>query len=92
MCKPCISTGLHTVTQQEIHASDKQRHVQDWRRERRGYWPREKTNAQLRDTLCIGCDPSVCEVRCAFGREAERRINAGIMPKCRRIRRKETQS
>jgi len=77
-----IAAGLHTVPRSEINFAaipkDRRNQRQHWY----GYWPEEKSNAQLRRCLCTGCDPQACEIKCKFGREAQRRVDAGEMAPC----------
>lgn len=82
MCKPCVGTGVHPVTQKEIHAADSSgphpRIHGSWY----GFWPEEKSNAELRRALCNGCNLETCEIKCGYGREAQCRVDAGEMAPC----------
>lgn len=86
-----ITSGLHAVTRAEINYAalpierlPKTRH---WH----GYWPDEKTNRELKNALCAGCNPERCAnmPKCRFGAEAQRRVDAGEMEPCYNIRKRE---
>lgn len=90
MCKPCVGTGLHTITQAEIATAAKTKKQRDIRGSWYGFWPEEKSNAELRNSLCAGCDWATCpnHDHCGFGREAQRRVDAGEMAPCMGLRRR----
>lgn len=98
MCKPSIGTGLHAVTWAEINTAATPDHVRRGisadHAHIEGFWPENRSNRSLREALCDDCDWEHCEVRndCKFGREAQRRVDAGEMAPCFGLRKREVAS
>lgn len=96
MCRSSIGSGLHAVTREEINTAAMTYHVKRAvnpdRAHFEGFWPEQRTNASLRSALCDDCDYENCVSKCKFGKEAQRRVNAGEMAPCFGLRRQEVAS
>lgn len=89
MCRPCIGTGLHAITRQEIYYAARPKHQsrEDFKPHKGDFpWPENLSNASLRDSLCVGCNVDVCEIKCGYGREAQLRVDTGRMAPCMGLR------
>lgn len=79
---PFIAYGLHCVTREQIVAADQVPSVKPEKQRMPGFWPEEKSNRELRESLCNGCNYDLCASKCAYGREAKKRILEGRMANC----------
>lgn len=86
-----VKHGLHAVTRAEINYAAMPLEMRPKPRHWFGYWPEERTNRELKNALCAGCNPERCAnmPECGFGREAQRRVDAGEMEPCYNIRKRE---
>ena len=79
------SGGIKYITRSEIKAFNRGKDDPKGENERTSYWPSHRANASLKAMLCEDVDCETCEVKCGFGKEYLKRIDAGKMIPRKRV-------